>query len=81
MEMLSSITSHWNDFFIAGVGFFVLCVINIAMGAFLINIGHKIAGTIVALIGTLFAAVTRYAFIIGIVLGVIKIVLKLVGIG
>lgn len=82
MEMLNNIASYWNEFLIEGVGFFVLCVISIAISGFLISLGHKIAGTIIALMGTLFATMTRYALIIGVILGVIKIVLKiLVGIG
>lgn len=82
MDMLNHIASYWNEFLLAGVGFLILCLITMSIGAFLIYVGHKIIGTVVALMGTLFGVATKYALIVGIALSVIKIVLKmLVGIG
>lgn len=76
MELLNSIASYWNEFLLAGAGFFTLCLISLAIGGLLINFKHHIIGTIVALIGTIFGIATRYALIIGIVLGTIKLFLK-----
>ena len=78
MEILLTLGNAWNEVFLLSVVLFVITVILLGIMFVLVEKVKLISGTLVALLAGFFGLATRFTFITSMILGVIKLITKII---
>lgn len=76
--MLQNIIELWNELLLAGIGIWILALINVGIVTVLVRKKKSMSGAIVALIAGFLGQVSKSVFLIGMSLAVVKVILNFI---